>query len=217
MQTNVGRAQYLERILVFRGCLCVREFLILRAFSWIFTEVRTISTKDNKQTQINEEIRAEEVRLIDENGAMVGIVSIDEALRLAEEADLDLVNISPNAVPPVCKILDYGKYRYEQQKKEKTAKKNQRVTEIKEIRLSASIEDHDVEVKAKNAVKFLQDGDKVKVSLRFRGRERDYTQLGFDAMDRFADMVSEYGVVEKPAKMEGRRMNMFLAPKKDKK
>ena len=107
-------------------------------------EVRTISTKDNKQTQINEEIRASEVRLIDENGEMVGIVSIDEALSRAEKADLDLVNISPNAAPPVCKILDYGKYRYEQQKKEKTAKKNQHVTEIKEIRLSASIEDHDV-------------------------------------------------------------------------
>ena len=180
-------------------------------------EVRTISTKDNKQTQINEEIRASEVRLIDENGEMVGIVSIDEALARAEQADLDLVNISPNAAPPVCKILDYGKYRYEQQKKEKTAKKNQHVTEIKEIRLSASIEDHDVQVKAKTAMKFLQDGDKVKVSLRFRGRERDYTQLGFDAMDKFAEMVSDYGVVEKAAKMEGRRMNMFLAPKKDKK
>ena len=180
-------------------------------------EVRTISTKDSKQTQINEEIRASEVRLINEKGEMVGIVSIDEALSKAEAADLDLVNISPNAVPPVCKILDYGKYRYEQQKKEKNAKKNQRVTEIKEIRLSASIEDHDVQVKARTAMKFLQDGDKVKVSLRFRGRERDYTQLGFDAMAKFADMVSEYGVIEKPAKMEGRRMNMFLAPKKDKK
>lgn len=179
----------------------------------------TISARDNKknQTQINDEIRADEVRLIDENGEMRGIVSIDEALALAEEADLDLVNISPNADPPVCKILDYGKYRYEQQKKEKNAKKNQHVTEIKEIRLSASIEDHDVEVKAKAASKFLQDGDKVKVSLRFRGRERDYTQLGFDAMKKFAEMVSEYGVIEKEPKMEGRRMNMFLAPKKDKK
>jgi translation initiation factor IF-3 len=183
----------------------------------VYTEVRTISTKDNKQTQINEGIRASEVRLIDENGEMRGIFSLDEALRLAEQADLDLVNISPNAVPPVCKILDYGKYRYEQQKKEKTAKKNQHVTEIKEIRLSASIEDHDVEVKAKNAIKFLQDGDKVKVSLRFRGRERDYTQLGYDAMNKFAEMVSDYGVIEKAPKMEGRRMNMFLAPKKDKK
>ena len=160
---------------------------------------------------------ADEVRLIDEEGVMVGIVSIDEALARAEEADLDLVNISPNADPPVCKILDFGKYRYEQQKKEKNAKKNQHVTEIKEIRLSASIEDHDIEVKAKNAIKFLQDGDKVKVSLRFRGRERDYTQLGFDAMERFAAMVADYGVIEKEPKMEGRRMNMFPAPKKDKK
>ena len=180
-------------------------------------EVGTISTKDNKQTQINEEIRASEVRLINEKGEMVGIVSLAEALGRAEKADLDLVNISPNADPPVCKILDYGKYRYEQQKKEKTAKKNQHVTEIKEIRLSASIEDHDIQVKAKTASKFLQDGDKVKVSLRFRGRERDYTQLGFDAMNRFAEMVSDYGVIEKAPKMEGRRMNMFLAPRKDKK
>lgn len=148
---------------------------------------------------------------------MRGIVSLDEALSIAEEADLDLVNISPNADPPVCKILDYGKYRYEQQKKEKNAKKNQRVTDIKEIRLSASIETHDIEVKAKSAKKFLQDGDKVKVSLRFRGREMGYTQLGFDAMNRFAEMVSEVGEVEKEPKMEGRRMHMFLAPKKDKK
>ena len=148
---------------------------------------------------------------------MRGIVSIDEALALAEEADLDLVNISPNADPPVCKILDYGKYRYEQQKKEKNAKKNQRVTEIKEIRLSASIESHDIEVKAKAATKFLTDGDKVKVSLRFRGREMGYTQAGFDAMHRFAEMVSEVGEIEKEPKLEGRRMNMFLAPKKDKK
>lgn len=148
---------------------------------------------------------------------MKGIVSLEEALSLAERAELDLVNISPNAEPPVCKILDYGKYRYEMQKKEKNAKKNQHVTEIKEIRLSASIEDHDVQVKARTATKFLQEGDKVKVSLRFRGRERDYTQLGFDAMEKFADLVSEYGVIEKAPKMEGRRMNMFLGPRKDKK
>ncbi len=180
-------------------------------------EGRTISAKDKKeQTQVNEGIRAEVVRLIDEKGEMRGIFNIDEALAIAEEADLDLVNISPNADPPVCKILDYGKYRYEQQKKEKNAKKNQHVTEIKEIRLSASIEDHDISVKAKSAVKFLNEGDKVKVSLRFRGRERDYTQLGYDAMNRFAELVSDAGFIEKPPKMEGRRMNMFLAPKKDK-
>ena len=201
--------------------MCVRVFLADTKLKVLIQKERdgTISAKDNKknQTQINEEIRADEVRLIDEEGVMVGIVSIDEALARAEEADLDLVNISPNADPPVCKILDYGKYRYEQQKKEKNAKKNQHVTEIKEIRLSASIEDHDVEVKAKAASKFLQDGDKVKVSLRFRGREMGYTNLGFDAMKKFADLVSDYGVIEKEPKMEGRRMNMFLAPKKDKK
>ena len=177
-------------------------------------EVNTISTKDTKQTQINDEIRASEVRVIDENGEMRGVLSLDEALALAEQADLDLVNVSPNAEPPVCKILDYGKYRYELQKKEKNAKKNQHVTEIKEIRLSPSIEEHDVQVKAKTAIKFLKDGDKLKVSLRFRGRERDYTQLGFEVMNKFAEIVSEYGVVEKEPKMEGRRMNMFLAPKK---
>ena len=144
-------------------------------------------------------------------------MSSSDALKIAQEQELDLVLIAPQAKPPVCRIMDYSKFKYAQAKKVKEAKKKQKTIEIKEIRLSASIEDHDVEVKAKNAIKFLQDGDKVKVSLRFRGRERDYTQLGFDAMAKFADMVSEYGVIEKPAKMEGRRMNMFLAPKKDKK
>ncbi len=218
--TLVGPHKIKESLIC--GCLCVRIFLTdIKRFRCSIWKGRngTISARDNKknQTQINDEIRADVVRLIDDEGVMRGIVGIDEALALAEEAELDLVNISPNADPPVCKILDYGKYRYEQQKKEKNAKKNQHVTEIKEIRLSASIEDHDVEVKAKAASKFLQDGDKVKVSLRFRGRERDYTQLGFDAMKKFADMVADYGVIEKEPKMEGRRMNMFLAPKKDKK
>ena len=170
----------------------------------------------SKENQINEEIRASEVRLIDENGEMRGIMSIDDAMALADEANLDLVNISPNAEPPVCKILDYGKYRYELQKKEKKNKKNQKVTEVKEIRLSPSIEDHDVQVKAKTAIKFLKDGDKLKVSLRFRGRERDYVAKGYEVMEAFAELVSEYGVIEKKPKMEGRRMNMFLAPKRDK-
>ena len=192
-------------------------FIYLRTVARANTEVKTISTnKDNKQAQINDEIRAAEVRVIDETGEMRGVMSLDDALALAEAADLDLVNVSPNAEPPVCKILDYGKYRYEQQKKEKMAKKNQHVTEIKEIRLSPSIEDHDVDVKAKTAIKFLQDGDKLKVSLRFRGRERDYTQLGYEVMQKFAEIVSDYGVIEKEPKMEGRRMNMFMGPKKDK-
>ena len=155
----------------------------------------------SKENQINEEIRASEVRLIDENGEMRGIMSIDDAMALADEANLDLVNISPNAEPPVCKILDYGKYRYELQKKEKQNKKNQKVTEVKEIRLSPSIEDHDVQVKAKTAIKFLKDGDKLKVSLRFRGRERDYVAKGYEVMEAFAELVSEYVVIEKKPKM----------------
>ncbi|NLY87295.1 MAG: translation initiation factor IF-3 [Clostridiales bacterium] len=173
--------------------------------------------KDNKQTQVNENIRASEVRVIDETGEMRGVMSLDEALDLAEQADLDLVNISPNADPPVCKILDFGKLRYEQQKKEKSAKKNQHVTEVKEIRLSTSIEDHDIQVKAKTAIKFLKEGAKLKVSLRFKGRQRNYSDLGVEVMQRFAEIVSEYAVIEKEPKMEGRRMNMFLAPKKDNK
>lgn len=177
-------------------------------------EVRTIS-KDNKdRQQINEYIRAKEVRVIDENGEMRGIMSLDDALALAEEANLDLVNVSPNADPPVCKILDYGKYRYDMQKREKNAKKNQKVTEVKEIRLSTFIEDHDIQVKANTAIKFLKEGDKVKVSLRFRGRERDYQSKGFEVMERFAEAVSEFGEIEKKAKLEGRSLSMFLAPKK---
>ena len=166
--------------------------------------------------QINEEIRAKEVRVIDAEGEMRGVLSIKEALALAEESNLDLVNVSPNAEPPVCKILDYGKYRYELQKKEKQSKKNQKVTQVKEVRLSTFIEEHDIQVKANTAKKFLKNGDKLKVSLRFRGRERDYTAKGFDVMNRFAEEVSEFGVVEKKPKFEGRSLTMFLGPKSNK-
>ncbi|MST68256.1 translation initiation factor IF-3 [Clostridiales Family XIII bacterium RF-744-FAT-WT-3] len=163
---------------------------------------------------INGAIRARQVRVIDENGEMKGIMDTRDALKMAEEAKLDLVAVSPNAEPPVCKILDYGKYRYELQKKDKIAKKNQKTMQIKEIRLSTFIEDHDIQVKAKTAAKFLNEGDKVKVSLRFRGRERDYTSKGYDVMNRFAEEVSEVGVVDKKPKFEGRSLTMFLAPKK---
>ena len=163
---------------------------------------------------INGAIRARQVRVIDENGEMKGIMDTRDALRMAEEAKLDLVAVSPNAEPPVCKILDYGKYRYELQNKDKIAKKNQKTMQIKEIRLSTFIEDHDIQVKAKTAAKFLNEGDKVKVSLRFRGRERDYTSKGYDVMNRFAEEVSEVGVVDKKPKFEGRSLTMFLAPKK---
>ena len=171
-------------------------------------------SKDKQQ--INGDIRAKEVRLIDENGDMRGVMGIREALAIAEEANLDLVNVSPNAEPPVCKILDFGKYRYELQKKDKMAKKNQKTMQVKEVRLSTFIEEHDVNVKANTAIKFLKEGDKVKVSLRFRGRERDYTAKGFDVMNSFAELIAEYGVIDKKPKFEGRSLTMFLSPKNSK-
>ena len=170
----------------------------------------------SKEALINEEIRDAEVRVIDETGAMLGILPIEEALRLAEERNLDLVNVSPNANPPVCKILDYGKYRYGVQKREKDAKKRQKVTEVKEVRLSTFIEEHDIQVKAKNASKFLQEGNRVKVSLRLRGRERDYANHAIEVMNDFAESLSDICTVDKKPKFEGRGITMFLSPKSDK-
>ncbi len=166
------------------------------------------------QAQINSAIRDKEVRLIDSDGTMIGIVSAREAQLKANERELDLVKISPNANPPVCKIMDYGKFLYEQNKRDKEAKKKQTIIEVKEIRLSAKIEDHDFSFKAKNAIKFLQDGDKVKVSIRFRGREIAYSTLGREVMNKFADTVKEYGKVDRPPVMEGRSMSMILVPHK---
>lgn len=174
-----------------------------------------IKISKNK-TKINEEIRENELRVIDENGTMVGIISRNEALSLADERGLDLVNVSPNANPPVCKLLDYGKYRYEQQKREKEAKKKQVSIQVKEIRLSVSIEEHDLNVKAKTATKFLKGGNKVKVSLRFRGRERNHVPQAQEVMKNFAEIISEYGEIEKNPKMEGRSLIMFISPKTDK-
>jgi translation initiation factor IF-3 len=144
-------------------------------------------------------------------------MDLEEAMRLATDRKLDLVNIAPSANPPVCKIMDYGKYRYELQKKEKEARKKQKITQVKEIRLSTFIEEHDLKVKANNAIKFLKEGDKVKVSLRFRGRERDYVHVGQKAMGHFAEIVSDFGSVEKAPSVEGRSMVMVLAPKNDSK
>ena len=169
--------------------------------------------KIKQETRINEEIRAKELRVIDEDGTMLGILSRAEALDVAEQRGKDLVEISPNAEPPVAKILDFGKYRYELQKRAKDAKKKQKQIQIKEIRLSTFIEEHDLMVKAKTAGKFLKDGDKVKVSLRFRGRERDYVNKGREVMDSFAEAVSEFGVIDKSPAMEGRSLTMFLSPK----
>ena len=172
-------------------------------------------TAISKENQINEEIRDEEVRVIDTDGTMLGVMPTAKALELATEKKLDLVNISPNAKPPVCKILDYGKYRYELQKKEKEAKKKQKVTQVKEIRLSTFIEEHDVKVKANTASKFLKDGDKVKVSLRFRGREKDYAAKGMGVMEAFAEAVAEVVILEKKPLFEGRSLTMVLGPKPD--
>ncbi|MEL7657415.1 MAG: translation initiation factor IF-3, partial [Bacillota bacterium] len=152
----------------------------------------------------------------DSDGTQLGIMSLDDAMNLAIEKKLDLVNIAPTAKPPVCKILDYGKYRYELQKKEKEAKKKQKITQVKEIRLSTFIEEHDLSVKANNAAKFLKEGDKVKVSLRFKGREKDYASKGQAVMARFVEVISESGVVEKKPEFEGRSLIMILAPKMDK-
>lgn len=169
-----------------------------------------------KETQINEEIRDKEVRVIDSEGNQLGVMPIEEALRLAEEKNTDLVKIAPQAKPPVCKIMDYGKYRFEQAKREKEAKKNQRVIEIKEVRLSLNIDTHDFETKVGHAIKFLKGGNRVKVSIRFRGREMAHPENGLVTMSKFADACSEFGTVEKPAKLEGRSMLMFLAAKSSK-
>ena len=166
--------------------------------------------------QINEEIRDKEVRLISNDSEQLGIVPIQKAQDIAVEKGMDLVKIAPQAKPPVCKIMDYGKFRFEQAKREKEARKNQRVVEIKEIRLTPNIDIGDLNTKVKNACRFLKDGDKVKVSVRFRGREVTHSSLGQDLLHRFAELCSECSTVEKQPKLEGRQMLMFLAPAKDK-
>jgi len=165
---------------------------------------------------INEEIRDREVRVVDQNGEQLGVMNIAAALHIAEEKQLDLVKIAPQARPPVCKIMDYGKYRFEQSKREREMRKNQKVIVIKEVQLSATIEENDVAVKAKNATKFLSDGNKVKVSIRFRGRQIAHSDIGLKVMQDFIERVQDLCVVEKRPMMEGRNMFMILAPKTDK-
>ena len=161
---------------------------------------------------INEQIRDREVRLIGEDGEQLGIMSSREAMKLAAEANLDLVKIAPTAKPPVCKIMDYGKYKFELNKREKENRKNQKVINIKEVQLSPSIDTNDFNTKCNHAIKFLKKGDKVKVIVRFRGREVSHSQIGYTLLERFAEQAKEAGTVEKPAKLEGRNMTMFLAP-----
>lgn len=163
---------------------------------------------------INEQIRDKEVRVIGENNEQLGIMGIDEARKLAEEAGVDLVKIAPNALPPVCRIIDYGKFRYEQARKEKEAKKKQKVIEIKEIRMSPNIDTNDLNTKVAAARKFLSKGDRVKVTLRFRGREMAHMNASKYILDDFAEALADVAVVEKPAKVEGRSLTMFLAEKR---
>ncbi len=166
-----------------------------------------------KKFQLNEEIRDAQVRVIDSDGSQLGIISARDAQKIAYDKGLDLVKISPQADPPVCKIMDYSKYCFEQAKREKEARKNQKIVSIKEVQLSVRIEKHDLETKQNHALRFLKSGDKVKVSLRFRSREIQHPELGQEVMEQFAQACSELGVVEKPAKLEGRNMIMILAPK----
>ena len=163
--------------------------------------------------QLNEDIRDSEIRLIGSTGEQLGIMSAAQAQKIADEQGLDLVKISPQATPPVCKLMDYGKFRFEQGKREKEAKKNQHVVEIKEIRMSPGIDVGDFNTKLKNAQKFLADGNRVKVSVRFRGREMAHTDIGKDLLVRFAEQCAEAATLDKQPKMEGRSMSIFLSPK----
>jgi translation initiation factor IF-3 len=174
--------------------------------------VNTISK--NKDFMMNEDIREKEVRVINWDGEALGVIPTKDALKLAEEKELDLVAISPNANPPVCKIMDFGKYIYEQQRKDKEAKKKQKVVNIKEIRMGATTEEHDIEIKANNAKRFLLDGDKVKVTVRFKGRQIENSQVGYTILNLFVEKLGDVYVMEKPARQEGRNMIMILAPKR---
>lgn len=171
------------------------------------------SISKEREIQINHEIKAREVRVIDSSGQQLGIMQLKEALRHAQEAHMDLVKIVPDAKPPVCKVMDYGKFKYEQSKREKEARKNQRIISIKEIRMNPNIEEHDFQVRVKNAQRFLSDGDKVKVSIKFRGREITHTKLGEEVLRKMADCVKEAGFIEKQPLIEGRNMVMILSPK----
>jgi translation initiation factor IF-3 len=175
-----------------------------------------LNISKQQEQQINEEIRDKEVRVISADGEQLGIMSAEEALKIAEQRNLDLVKIAPMAKPPVCKVMDYGKFRFEKAKKEKEAKKNQKIIETKEIRLSLNIDTHDFETKINHAKKFIAAGNKLKVSIRFRGREMAHPEIGLNIMEKAAEALEEVAVIEKAAKLEGRQMLMFMAPKSSK-
>lgn len=178
------------------------------SYFFIFRRWQDIS----KDYLINHDIRAKEVRLVGADGEQIGVVPTREALRMAADADLDLVNVAPSAKPPVCRIMDYGKFRYEMQKREKEVRRNQKVTEVKEVRFSATIDEHDFQTKLRNVIKFLKDEDKVKCSVRFRGREITHASLGQKVLERIAEEVADICVVERRPRLEGRSMIMILGP-----
>ena len=192
------------------GQLLFRSFLL-------FMGVLTIAgSKDSKDIQINDEIRDKEIRVIDSDGSQLGVMSAKDALKLADEKELDLVKIAPQATPPVCKIMDYGKYVFEQSKREKEARKNQKVVDIKEIRMFSTIDTNDFNTKVNQAIKFLKSGDKLKVSVRFKKRAIAHPHLGEELLEKFKEACAEFGTVEKPSKMEGRALVMFVSPKASK-
>ena len=191
------------------GSSFILAYVWIVCLSIFFLEVYIIS-----EVMINEQIRDKEVRVISESGEQLGVMTSKEAMKLAEEAGVDLIKIAPTAKPPVCKIMDFGKYRYEQTRKEKEAKKKQRVIEIKEVRLSPNIDKNDLNTKVNRAGKFISKGDKVKVTLRFKGRELAHVNTSKAILDEFAELLSDVAVVDKPAKFEGRSMIMFLAEKR---
>jgi len=170
----------------------------------------------NVNYQINDEITDKEVRMIDEDGAQLGIMSSEDAMKIAIEKDLDLVKIAPTSNPPVCRIMDYGKYRYEQAKRVKEVRRHQHVVEVKEIRMSPSIGINDFNVKLRNGLKFLKEGDRLKVTVRFRGREMAHTDIGEKLLKQFAEQCAELGNVDKNPKLDGRHMSMYLTPKQAK-
>ena len=166
-----------------------------------------------QELRINDEIIAKEIKLIDDEGAQLGVMSVADALVIAEEKGLDLVEVAPNANPTVCKIMNYGKYKYEQARKEKEARKKQKIVEVKEIRLSPTIDTHDFEFKSKNARKFLEDGDKVKATIKFKGRELNNTSFGANVLNKFAESLEDIGTADKEPKLEGRNMMLIISPK----
>lgn len=183
---------------------------VLRHF--LFLEVFHIAT-NTKELLINEQIRAKEVRVIDADGEQLGILATKKALDIAYDKGLDLVEIAPTSVPPVCRVMDYGKYRFDREKKEKEAKKKQQVVELKEVRLSYNIDKHDFETKLNHTLKFLGQGNKVKISMKFRGREMAHTEIGLDVMKKFGQACAEIGNIDKQPLLDGRQMLMFLSPK----